>query len=89
MTAPASDRRERLRAMLADLKMPGAPEALDGVLTQVNSAAVTASEAIEQERVLALGGRSGRWRARRRGPGLPLRIYCDNGTEFVSMAMDR
>ena len=28
----ASDRRDRLRAMLADLKMPGALEAVDGVL---------------------------------------------------------
>ena len=32
MKAAASDRRERLRAMLADLKMPGALEAIDGVL---------------------------------------------------------
>ena len=30
MTATASDRRDRLRAMLADLKMPGALEAVDG-----------------------------------------------------------
>ena len=41
MTATASDRRDRLRAMLADLKMPGALEAVD------DSGAVTASEAIE------------------------------------------
>ena len=47
MTATASDRRDRLRAMLADLKMPGALEAVDGVLAQVDSGAVTASEAIE------------------------------------------
>ena len=32
---------------LADLKMPGALEAVDGVLAQVDSAAVTAGEAIE------------------------------------------
>ncbi len=44
MTATASD---RLRAMLADLKMPGALEAVDGVLAPVDSGAVTASEAIE------------------------------------------
>ena len=31
MNAPA--RRDRLRAMLADLKMPGALEAVDGILT--------------------------------------------------------
>ena len=43
----AGDRRDRLRAMLADLKMPGALEAVDGVLAQVDSGAVTAGEAIE------------------------------------------
>ena len=32
MTATARDRRDRLRAMLANLKMPGALEAVDGVL---------------------------------------------------------
>ena len=48
MTATARDRRDRLRAMLADLKMPGALEAVDGVLAQVDSGAVTAGEAIEQ-----------------------------------------
>ena len=48
MTAPAGDRRERLRAMLADLKMPGALEAIDDVLVQVGSGAVTAGEAIER-----------------------------------------
>ena len=47
MTATASARRDRLRAMLADLKMPGALEAVDGVLAQVDSGAVTADEAIE------------------------------------------
>ena len=30
MTRVAGDRRDRLRAMLADLKMPGALEAVDG-----------------------------------------------------------
>ena len=48
MTATARDRRDRLRAMLADLKMPGALEAVDGVLAKVDSGAVTAGEAIEQ-----------------------------------------
>ena len=43
----AGDRRERLRAMLADLKMPGALEAIDGVLAQVDGGTVTAGEAIE------------------------------------------
>ena len=44
MTATARDRRDRLRAMLADLKMPGALEAVDGVLAKVDSGAVTTSE---------------------------------------------
>ncbi len=48
MTATARDRRDRLRAMLADLKMPGALEAVDGVLAKVDRGAVTAGEAIEQ-----------------------------------------
>ena len=48
MKAAASTRRDRLRAMLADLKMPGALEALDGVLAQVDSGAATAGDAIEQ-----------------------------------------
>ena len=48
MTATARDRRDRRRAMLADLKMPGALEAVDGVLAKVDSGAVTAGEAIEQ-----------------------------------------
>ncbi len=34
--------------MLADLKMPGALEAVDGVLQQADSGAVTASEVIEE-----------------------------------------
>ncbi|MDE0489455.1 MAG: IS21-like element helper ATPase IstB [Gammaproteobacteria bacterium] len=44
----AGDRRDRLRAMLADLKLPGALEAVDGILTQADSGAVTASEAMEE-----------------------------------------
>ena len=47
MKTKAKDRRDRLRAMLADLKMPGALEAIDGVLAQVDSGAATAGEAIE------------------------------------------
>ena len=41
-------RRDRIRAQLADLKMPGALEAIDDVLTRVDGGGVTASEAIEQ-----------------------------------------
>ena len=48
MRAPPGNRRHRLRAMLADLKMPGALEAVDGILAQADSGAATAGEAIEQ-----------------------------------------
>ena len=48
MRVSASNRRDRLRAMLADLKMPGALEAVDSVLAQADSGATTAGEAIEQ-----------------------------------------
>lgn len=41
-------RRERVRAMLADLKMPGALEAVDGILATADGGTVTATEAIEQ-----------------------------------------
>lgn len=44
---PTATRRERILSMLADLKMPGALEALDGVLAQVDSGSVTAGEAVE------------------------------------------
>ena len=48
MKAPAPTRRDRLRAMLADLKMPGALEAVDGILSEADGGAITAAEAIEQ-----------------------------------------
>ncbi|MDE0449474.1 MAG: ATP-binding protein [Spirochaetaceae bacterium] len=48
MKAEAGNRRDRLREMLADLKMPGALEAVDGILAQADSGAATAAEAIEQ-----------------------------------------
>ncbi len=41
-------RRERIAAQLADLKMPGALEALDAVLSGVDGGGTTASEAIER-----------------------------------------
>ena len=44
----AGGRRDRVRAMLADLKTPGALEAVDGILAQADSGAATAGEAIEQ-----------------------------------------
>jgi hypothetical protein len=40
-------RRDRLRSMLADLKMPGALEALDGILHGIGNGALTAAEAVE------------------------------------------
>ena len=48
MKAAARSRRDRIRAQLADLKMPGALEALDDVLAGVDGGGCTASEAIEQ-----------------------------------------
>ena len=48
MKARARSRRDRIRSQLADLKMPGALEALDEVLTTVDGGGVTASEAIEE-----------------------------------------
>ena len=48
MNAPAPSRRGRLRAMLADLKMPGALEAVDGILSDAGGGTVSAAEAIEQ-----------------------------------------
>ena len=48
MNAPASARCDRLRAMLADLKMPGALEAVDGILSGADGGTISAAEAIEQ-----------------------------------------
>ena len=42
------NQRDRLRAMLADLKMPGALEAVDGILSEADSGAISPAEAIEQ-----------------------------------------
>ena len=48
MKAPAPNRHDPLRAMLADLKMPGALEAVDGILSEADSGTISAAEAIEQ-----------------------------------------
>jgi len=48
MKGPAPTRRDRLRHILADLRMPGALEALDAILQGVDGGALTAPEAIEQ-----------------------------------------
>jgi len=47
MKTPVPSRRDRIRAQLADLKMPGALEALDAVLAQVDGGNAGAAEAIE------------------------------------------
>ena len=44
----APSRRDRLRQILADLRMPGALEALDAILHGVDGGTLTAPEAIEQ-----------------------------------------
>jgi DNA replication protein DnaC len=48
MTASVVSRREHIRAMLADLKMPGALEAADSLLSEADSGALTTAEAIEK-----------------------------------------
>ena len=48
MKAPAPSRRDRLRAMLADLKLPGALDAVDGILSGAHGGTISAAEAIEQ-----------------------------------------
>src|SRR5690606_36168825 len=42
-----TSRRDRIRSMLADLKMPGSLEALDPILSGVDGGAITGGEAIE------------------------------------------
>ena len=41
-------RRDQIRTMLADLKMPGALEAADDILSQADGGTITATEAIEK-----------------------------------------
>ena len=44
----APNRCDRLRAMLADLKIPGALDVVDGILSEADSGAISPAEAIEQ-----------------------------------------
>jgi DNA replication protein DnaC len=44
----ATERRDHIRAMLADLRLPGALEAVDEILAEVDHGALHASQAIEQ-----------------------------------------
>jgi len=48
MKAMPSSRREQIRWMLADLKMPGVLEAVDGILSKADGGSVTAAEAIQE-----------------------------------------
>jgi DNA replication protein DnaC len=48
MKSATASRREIIRAMLADLKLPGALEAIDRVLSKADSGSVTAAEAIQE-----------------------------------------
>jgi DNA replication protein DnaC len=48
MKVQARSRREQIRAMLADLKLPGSLEAVDDVLSDVDGGKLTATEAIER-----------------------------------------
>ena len=48
MKAAPSSRREQIRWMLADLKMPGALEAADDILSKADSGSITAAEAIQE-----------------------------------------
>jgi DNA replication protein DnaC len=48
MKNATASRRELIRGMLADLKMPGALEAIDQVLSKADSGSVTAAEAIQE-----------------------------------------
>ena len=48
MTAAPHSQRDAIRAMLADLKMPGSLEAVDGILSDIDSARLAAPEAISR-----------------------------------------
>lgn len=46
MKAAVVTQRDQIRSMLADLKLPGALEAVDGILSDVDGGAITAAEAM-------------------------------------------
>ena len=48
MSRATSQRRDQIRTMLADLRLPGALEAVDEILADVDGGGLTASEAIER-----------------------------------------
>ena len=82
MNAPAPARRDRLRAMLADLKMPGALEAVDGILSDADGGTPARGGASGQRRRAGLPAASPegrprgpveRSRLRQLARGVPLR----------------
>jgi len=60
MKAAPTSRREQIRWMLADLKMPGALEAVDGILSRADSGSLTAAEAIQDLLGAQIGLRNNR-----------------------------
>jgi len=60
MKAAPTSRREQIRWMLADLKMPGALEAVDGILSKADSGSLTAAEAIQDLLGAQIGLRNNR-----------------------------
>ena len=56
----SASQRDQIRAMLADLKLPGAFEAVDGILATVDGGSVTASEAIARLLVAQISLRNNR-----------------------------
>ena len=48
MTAAVRPARDSIRAMLADLKMPGSLEAVDGILSEIDGGRIAATEAINR-----------------------------------------
>lgn len=60
MKAAPTSRREQIRWMLADLKMPGALEAVDGILSKADGGSLTAAEAIQDLLGAQIGLRNNR-----------------------------
>jgi integrase len=74
MKSASPSRRDRLRAQLADLKMPGALEALDAVLASVDAGQGTVADAIEAQRRTAIGRPV--WGGRRIRTRIFRQTYC-------------
>ena len=48
MSVAARSQRDAIRGMLADLKMPGSLEAVDGILSEIDGGRVAATDAISR-----------------------------------------